>query len=81
MGEDQDRTPVPRSEDRAPSPGVPRPVVGAIALGFTAVGIWHVIFDGYNTAYEGSKITMFLGFLVLAILGFDISKLFRGGGP
>jgi hypothetical protein len=66
-----------RRPDHSP---VPRPVVGLIALGFTGVGIWHVIFDGYNAAYEGYKVTMFLGGLVLAILGFDVSKFFRGGG-
>jgi hypothetical protein len=69
-------------DDRRPDQNspVPRPVVGLIALAFTGVLIWHVVFDGYNDAYEGYKVTMLLSGVVLAIIGFDVSKIFRGGG-
>lgn len=62
------------------APLVPRPAVTLIALGITAGLLWNIVFDATHADYEGAKVTIFLGTIVFFVLGFDVSKWFRGGG-
>lgn len=69
------------NETRRPPPGplVPRPAVTAIALAIAAGLLWHMYYDATHLDYDGGKITILLGSIVLFTLGFDIGKWFRGG--
>ena len=72
--------PVDRARQRRGDSPVPRPIVGLIALGFAGAAIWNLVFDAYTPGYEGSKLSIFFGTLALFALGYDVSKIFRGGG-
>lgn len=69
--------------DSPPSTGPsmnPRP--GPLALaGFLAVGMIFVIYlDSQSETYDGKIAVAIIAALIAGILGFDLSKFFRGGG-
>lgn len=75
-----DETTTDTARPAGPGPLVPRPVVTVIALVLVAGMFWHIWYDASRDTYDGGKVTIMLGAMILFTLGFDLGKWFRGGG-
>lgn len=71
----------PSSEGPPVTPApVPRPAVTFIACLFAIALVGHIGWDAYSPAYQGERVTFFLGVIVFAMLGYDTTKIWRRGG-
>lgn len=58
----------------------PRPGVLALAILFTLVMLVNIYLDSQSETYDGKFVTPVLAALIAGVLGFDITRFFRGGG-
>ena len=57
-----------------PSPLVPRPIVGVMALALTAALLGNIYLDSQPGEYSGAQANYLLALLIGGVLGIDITR-------
>lgn len=75
----------PTPQPPAPAPpdpgGInPRPGVLALAILLTVVMLTNIYLDSQSDTYDGKFVTPVIAALIAGVLGFDITRFFKGGG-
>lgn len=58
----------------------PRPGVLALAFLLTFLMFLNIYLDSRSADYDGKFVTPIVAALIAGVLGFDITRFFRGGG-